>query len=78
MNLNSNSPLYKAAVAKYQAQKAEALATLTVYLNGSVGIGEHSDLLAEVDKYTELLANAEDKLQVLSSYGIASVDVLKE
>ena len=69
MNLNSNSPLYKAAVAKYQAQKAEALATLTVYLNGSVGIGEHSDLLAEVDKYTELLANAEDKLQVLSSYG---------
>ena len=78
MNLNSNSPLYKAAVAKYQAQKAEALATLTVYLNGSVGIGEHSDLLAEVDKYTELLANAEDKLQVLSSYGVASVDVLKE
>ena len=69
MNLNSNSPLYQAAVAKYQAQKAEALATLTVYLNGSVGIGEHSDLLAEVDKYTELLANAEDKLQVLSSYG---------
>ena len=78
MNLNSNSPLYKAAVAKYQAQKAEALATLTIYLNGSVGIGEHSDLLAEVDKYTELLANAEDKLQVLSSYGVASVDVLKE
>ncbi len=69
MNLNSNSPLYKAAVAKYQAQKTEALATLTIYLNGSVGIGEHSDLLAEVDKYTELLANAEDKLQVLSSYG---------
>ena len=69
MKLNSNSPLYQAAVAKYQAQKAEALATLTVYLNGSVGIGEHSDLLAEVDKYTELLANAEDKLQVLSSYG---------
>jgi hypothetical protein len=69
MNLNSNSPLYQAAVAKYQAQKAEALATLTIYLNGSVGIGEHSDLLAEVDKYTELLANAEDKLQVLSSYG---------
>ena len=69
MNLNSNSPLYQAAVAKYQAQKAEALATLTIYLNGSVGIGEHSDLLAEVVKYTELLANAEDKLQVLSSYG---------
>jgi hypothetical protein len=69
MNLNSNSPLYQAAVAKYQAQKAEALATLTIYLNGSVGIGEHSDLLAEVDKYTELLANAEDKLEVLSAYG---------
>ena len=63
MNLNSNSPLYQAAVAKYQAQKAEALATLTIYLNGSVGIGEHSDLLAEVDKYTE------DKLGVLSVYG---------
>jgi hypothetical protein len=69
MNLNSNSPLFQAAVAKYKAQKAEALATLSIYLNGSVGIGEHSDLLAEVDKYTELLANAEDKLEVLSVYG---------
>ena len=57
--------LYEAAYAKAEAQKLEAMATLDVYFNNAVGIGEHPDLLTEVDKYVELLASAHDKLGVL-------------
>mgnify|MGYP007062036530 CR=1 FL=1 len=57
--------LAQAAKSKYMAQIDEAVATLDIYLNGSVGIGEHSDLLAEVDKYIDLLSTAQDKLATL-------------
>lgn len=60
--------LYEAAYAKAEAQKLEAMATLDVYFNNAVGIGEHPDLLTEVDKYVELLAAAHDKIGVLKLY----------
>ena len=60
--------LYKAAYAKAVAQKEEALATLDIYFNNSAGIGEHPDLLTEVDKYVELLAGANDKIEALKLY----------
>ena len=60
--------LYKAAYAKAVAQKEEALATLDVYFNNAAGIGEHPDLLTEVDKYVELLAGANDKIEALKLY----------
>lgn len=50
---------------KYIAQIDEAVATLDIYLNNSVGIGEHSDILSEADKYVELLSSAQDKLASL-------------
>jgi hypothetical protein len=34
-------------------------------MNKSVGIGEHSDLLTELDKYVTKLAAAEDSLATL-------------
>tara|TARA_Y100001938_G_scaffold120000_1_gene166416 strand:- start:1108 stop:1332 length:225 start_codon:yes stop_codon:yes gene_type:complete len=60
--------LYKAAYAKAVAQKEEALATLDVYFNNAAGIGEHPDLLTEVDKYVDLLAGANDKIEALKLY----------
>ena len=60
--------LYKAAYAKAVAQKEEALATLDIYFNNAAGIGEHPDLLTEVDKYVELLAGANDKIEALKVY----------
>jgi len=57
--------LYNATLANYQAKKAEALANLELYFNNSVGIGEHSDLQEELVKWTEILANAEDCLEIL-------------
>ena len=57
--------LYNATLANYRAKKAEAIANLDLYFNHSVGIGEHSDLQEELTKWTEILANAEDCLEVL-------------
>jgi len=55
--------LYEAELAKLEAQVVEAKATLQVYFNQPVGIGEHPDLLTEVDKYVDKLAAAEDKIE---------------
>ena len=57
--------LIKAAIDGYQAQRAEALAHLDILFNDATAIGEHTDLLTEVKKWTESLATAEDCLGTL-------------
>ena len=57
--------LLQASIDKYQAEISEALAILDVYFNNPVGIGEHPDLLAEIDKYIDKLDNAQSKLKTL-------------
>jgi hypothetical protein len=59
---------YEALVKKYEAEIEESLATLKVYMNRSVGIGEHSDLLTELDKYVSKLTAAEDNLATLQRH----------
>ena len=54
-----------AAMDTYQAQKTEALAHLDLLFNEATMIGEHTDLLTEVKKWTESLAQAEENLNVL-------------
>jgi hypothetical protein len=61
------NPYYDALEAKYIAEKKEALAVLQTYFQNSVGIGEHSDLLPEFDKWINKLASAEENLQALES-----------
>jgi hypothetical protein len=43
----------------------EAEATLLVYFNNPVGIGEHPQHLEEMDKMVEKYANAKDKSEAL-------------
>ena len=57
-----------AAVAHFEGKKLEAEAVLDTYFNNSVGIGEHSDLPAEIYKWVEKLATAEDALEALARY----------
>ena len=54
--------------AKYEAEIAEADATANIYLENSVGIGEHPQHIEEVDKQIEKIANAKEKLQVLDEF----------
>ena len=57
--------LIQAAIDYYQAQRTEALAHLDLLFNDATAIGEHTDLLTEVKKWTESLATAEDCLETL-------------
>ena len=54
--------------AKYEAEIAEADATANIYLENSVGIGEHPQHIEEVDKLIEKIANAKEKLDVLDEF----------
>ena len=53
---------------KYNAQISEAEATLKIYLEQPVGIGEHPQHVDEVDKLIEKIANAEEKLKTLQEF----------
>ena len=57
--------LIQAAIDSYQAQKTEALAHLDLLFNDATMIGEHSDLLTEVKKWTNSLSEAEENLETL-------------
>ena len=52
----------------YVAEISEAVATLNVYLNNSVGVGENPDILAEIKKYVDILDSADSKLATLNKY----------
>ncbi len=45
----------RAEIDYWQSQKSQAIATLELYFNKSVGIGEHSDLSAEIHIWTSKL-----------------------
>ena len=55
---------------KYNAQISEAEATLKIYLEKPVAIGEHPQHIEECDKLVGKIAEAEDKLQVLQEFKI--------
>ena len=67
--------LLQASIDKYKAEISEALATLDVYFTNPVAIGEHPDLLTEIDKYVEKLETATGKLETLSKYFDENADV---
>ena len=51
---------------KYNSQISEAEATLKIYLENPVAIGEHPQHTEEIDNLVDQLANATDKLETLS------------
>ena len=54
--------------ARYEAQIAEADATIKIYLENSVGIGEHPQHIDEIDKQLQKIAEADEKLKALEDY----------
>ena len=60
--------MFESLVLKYESEIAEAEATLMVYMENPVGIGEHPQHLEEMDKFVEKLSNASDKLDNLKKF----------
>jgi hypothetical protein len=68
MELLMKRAILDALAARYEAQIAEADATVKIYLENSVGIGEHPQHIDEVDKQFEKIAAAQEKLEVLEDF----------
>jgi uncharacterized protein (DUF342 family) len=60
--------LLEALEDRYNAQISEADATLKIYFESSVGIGEHPQHVNEIDKLIEKIATAEEKLKTLKEF----------
>ena len=60
--------ILNALEAKYEAQIAEADATIKIYLENSVGIGEHPQHIEEIDKQLQKIADAQEKLEILKDF----------
>jgi hypothetical protein len=58
----------EALTAKYEADIKVAKATINVYMDKSVGIGEHPQFIHEIDKQLELISTAEEKLETLKKH----------
>ena len=76
--IQTNNGLFQAAKAKYKAEIVECVATLEIYFTNAVAIGEHPDLLAEVDKYVGKLESASGKLSALGEHFTSSQHKPKE
>jgi hypothetical protein len=67
--------MYTSLEKKYQSQVDEMKATLMIYFENPVGIGEHPQHLEEMDKILEKLSAAEDKLQNLKKFANYSINI---
>ena len=61
--------------AKYEAEIAEADATINIYLENSVGIGEHPQHIDEIDKQLQKIAEADEKLKALEDFRLERTEL---
>ena len=66
--MSLRSAILLALEERYNAQISEADATIQIYLEKPVAIGEHPQHIDEIDKLVEKIAAAEEKLNVLQSF----------
>ena len=60
---------------RYKAHVAEADATIKIYLENPVGIGEHPQHLDEIDKQVQIIVDAREKLTELESFKIPRAEM---
>ena len=58
--------LLEALKKRYEGQIAEGFATINIYLQNPVGIGEHPQHLDEIDKLLGQIKEAEEKLSLIN------------
>ena len=50
---------------RYEGEVAEGFATINIFLQHPVGIGEHPQHLDEIDKLLQKIVDAEEKLSLI-------------
>jgi len=67
--------LLDALEARYEAQVSEADAIIKIYLENSVGIGEHPQHIEEIDKQLQKIADADEKLKALEDFRLERTEL---
>ena len=65
----------EALTAKYEADIKVAKATINVYMDKSVGIGEHPQHIDEIDKQLQKISEAEEKLEAIKRFKTERVEL---
>jgi len=60
--------MLKALIKKLEGDIAVAEANINVYLNQSVGIGEHPDIVESIETQVVKMAEADEKIQTIKKY----------
>ena len=60
--------IIKALEDKYNAQISAADATIKIYLEKPVGIGEHPQHIEEIDKLLQKIVDAQEKIKELQAF----------
>ncbi|SVE50305.1 uncharacterized protein METZ01_LOCUS503159, partial [marine metagenome] len=60
--------IYNAMQMKFKAEIIQAKATLRIYFDNPVGIGEHPQHLEEIDRLIGVIVSAESKLTTLQKH----------
>ena len=60
--------IYRALEQEAQANINKAEATIEIYFNSPVGIGEHPQHLDEMSKLLDVISTNEDRLTILTKY----------
>jgi hypothetical protein len=68
--MSLSNELLKSLKLQYESEIQKSKTTMLIYLNNSVGIGEHPQHLEEMDKLIETISTNEDKLLALNNYFI--------
>lgn len=65
--------MFKALIKKLEGEIAIAEANINVYLNQSVGIGEHPDIVEAIETQVEKIATADEKISTIKKYFLNSI-----
>lgn len=65
--------MLKALIKKLEGEIAIAEANINVYLNQSVGIGEHPDIVEAIETQVEKIATADEKISTIKKYFLNSI-----
>ena len=60
--------LLKALLSNAQGHLEKHKANVEIYLENSVGIGEHSDVMEAIEKELDMVAKYHDQIEILQKY----------
>jgi hypothetical protein len=74
--MSMSAQLVKAARMHAEGELERAKTNILVYMNQSVGIGEHSDIVEAIQQELDTMAAATDRIEMLDTHFSAPVDQL--